>query len=137
MRPSATRPTSFWRGESGPFEGLSDAPILIVISSQGFLMRSRMRVLFFRQAEMLSLEIWSVSALLLLWFRQPVAAMAWRLQLRLEPMMIACDALRLLCAAQKSVNAAHASCFYRSDPSPESYTLLRWNSREQCRFLAS
>ena len=102
MRPSATRPTSFWRGESGPFEGLSDAPILIAISSQGFLMRSRMRVLFFRQAEMLSLEIWSVSALLLLWFRQPVAAMAWRLQLRLEPMMIACDALRLLCAAQKS-----------------------------------
>ena len=91
MRPSATRPTSFWRGESGPFEGLSDAPILIAISSQGFLMRSRMRVLFFRQAEMLSLEIWSVSALLLLWFRQPVAAMAWRLQLRLEPMMIACD----------------------------------------------
>ena len=102
MRPSATRPTSFWRGESGPFEGLSDAPILIVISSQGFLMRSRMRVLFFRQAEMLSLEIWSVSALLLLWFRQPVAAMAWRLQLRLEPMMIACDGFAALCAAQKS-----------------------------------
>ena len=44
MRPSATRPTSFWRGESGPFVGLSDAPILIAISSQGFLMRSRMRV---------------------------------------------------------------------------------------------
>ena len=90
MRPSATRPTSFWRGESGPLLGLSDAPILTAISAQGFLTRSRMRV-FFRQAEMLSLEIWSVSALLLLWFRQPVAAMAWRLQLRLEPMMIACD----------------------------------------------
>ena len=90
MRPSATRPTSFCRGESGPFVGLSDAPMCTAISAQGFLTRSRMRV-FFRQAEMLSLEIWSVSALLLLWFRQPVAAMAWRLQLRLEPMMIACD----------------------------------------------
>ena len=46
MRPSATRPTSFWRGESGPLLGLRDAPILIAISSQGFLMRSRMRVFF-------------------------------------------------------------------------------------------
>ena len=60
MRPSATRPTSFWRGESGPFEGLSDAPILIAISAQGFLMRNRMRLV---QEEMLSLEICSVSAL--------------------------------------------------------------------------
>ena len=43
MRPSATRPTSFWRGESGPFVGLRDAPILTAISEQGFLTRSRMR----------------------------------------------------------------------------------------------
>ena len=44
MRPSATRPTSFWRGESGPLLGLSDAPIWTAISAQGFLTRSRMRV---------------------------------------------------------------------------------------------
>ena len=43
MRPSAARPTSFWRGESGPFVGLSDAPISTAISAQGFLTRSRMR----------------------------------------------------------------------------------------------
>ena len=79
MRPSATRPTSFWRGESGPFEGLSDAPILIAISSQGFLMRSRMRVFFQAGRYMLSLLICSVSAFLLLWLRQRVAAVAWRL----------------------------------------------------------
>ena len=45
MRPSATRPTSFWRGESGPFVGLSDAPMCTAISAQGFLTRSRMRLL--------------------------------------------------------------------------------------------
>ena len=43
MRPSATRPTSFWRGESGPLLGLSDAPMCTAISEQGFLTRSRMR----------------------------------------------------------------------------------------------
>ena len=67
MRPSATRPTSFWRGESGPFVGLSDAPMDTAISAQGFLMRSRMRVFFQAGRYMLSLEICSVSALLHLW----------------------------------------------------------------------
>ena len=82
MRPSATRPTSFWRGESGPFVGLSDAPMCTAISEQGFLTRSRMRVFFQAGRYMLSLEICPVSAFLLLWLRQPVAAVAWRLQLR-------------------------------------------------------
>ena len=67
MRPSATRPTSFWRGESGPLLGLSDAPMCTAISAQGFLTRSRMRVFFQAGRYMLSLEICSVSALLLLW----------------------------------------------------------------------
>ena len=82
MRPSATRPTSFWRGESGPLLGFRDAPIWTAISAQGFLTRSRMRVFFQAGRYMLSLEICPVSAFLLLWLRQPVAAVAWRLQLR-------------------------------------------------------
>ena len=84
MRPSATRPTSFWRGESGPLLGLSDAPMVTAISAQGFLMRSRMRVFFQAGRYMLSLLICSVSALLLLWFCQPVAAMAWEAATALE-----------------------------------------------------
>ena len=93
MRPSATRPTSFWRGESGPFVGLSDAPILIAISSQGFLMRSRMRVFFQEGRYMLSLLICSVSAFLLLWLRQHVAAMAWEAAAKSSSILTACECI--------------------------------------------
>ena len=89
--PTTTRPTSFWRGESGPFVGFRDAPILIAISSQGFLMRSRMRVFFQAGRYMLSLLICSVSALLLLWLRQRVAAMAWEAAASLRRIDIACE----------------------------------------------
>ena len=130
--PTTTRPTSFWRGESGPLFGFRDAPILIAISSQGFLMRSRMRVFFSGGRCMLSLEICSVSALLLLWFRQPVAAMAWRLQLRLEPMMIACDGLAATCAPRKNLpKAAPRVVLVRFDASPEAFVLLRYKKQSR------
>ena len=75
---------------------------------------------------MLSLLICSVSAFLLLWLRQHVAAVAWRLQLNLERLMIACEGFfRLLCAAQKSLNPVHASGFFPSYASPEAFKSFR------------
>ena len=93
MRPSATRPTSFWRGESGPFDGFKDAPILTAISAQGFLTRSRMRVVFQEGRYMLSLLICSVSAFLLLWLRQHVAAMAWEAAAKSSSILTACECI--------------------------------------------
>ena len=127
MRPSATRPTSFWRGESGPFVGLSDAPILIAISSQGFLMRSRMRVFFQAGRYMLSLLICSVSAFLLLWLRQHVAAMAWEAAAKSSSILTACECIftRGFGAAQKSLKPVHASGFFPSYASPEAFISFR------------
>ena len=68
---------------------------------------------------MLSLLICSVSAFLLLWLRQHVAAVAWEAAAAFVRLMLACE------AGQKSAKQVHAFSFYRSDASPEASVLLR------------
>ena len=75
---------------------------------------------------MLSLEICSVSAFLLLWLRQHVAAVAWEAAAKSSSILTACEFIFTgLGAAQKSLKPVHASGFSPSDTSPEAFISFR------------
>ena len=75
---------------------------------------------------MLSLEICSVSAFLLLWLKQHVAAVAWEAAAKSSSILTACECIFTgLGAAQKSLKPVHASGFLPSDASPEAFISFR------------